>query len=146
MFVDVKLSRRDLKGLSKEKQDLIEARTPNGLLAAAQEGINLILNRAAKGEGYEGKLKPYSPSYLLMKKERKGSGADVVNLTWSGNMLSSISARKKTNKAEIFFTRATEAKKAAMNQKSRPFFGLNNDDASRLRDVFASHVLRGITR
>ena len=109
-------------------------------------GTNIILDRTAKGEGFDGKFEPYSAGYAMRKSlgwegsgQTRGFGGDasgMVNLRVSGQMLGSITHKSNQNKAEIFFSRATEAKKAAMNNKLRPFFGFNDAEKDRLVKYF----------
>jgi hypothetical protein len=47
-----------------------------------------------------------------------------------------MTVRANSRKAEIFFSRVTEAKKAAMNNKKRPFFGFNDQEEKQLGKVF----------
>jgi len=42
--------------------------------------------------------------------------------------------------AEIFFTRGTEAKKAAMNNEKRPFFGFSRNERKKLVSVFERNL------
>ena len=51
-------------------------------------------------------------------------------------MLGSMTTKANRKEAKIFFTRATEAKKAAMNNKTRPFFGFSKSEEKQLGKVF----------
>ena len=112
----------------------------------AMLGTNIILDRTSKGEGYGGRFSAYSPEYAKRKSEGwegsgrvRGFGGDasgVVNLKVRGEMLSSIVHKANKNEAEIFFSRAAEAKKAAMNNELRPFFGFNKAEKERLVKYF----------
>jgi hypothetical protein len=51
-------------------------------------------------------------------------------------MLGSMTARADGRQAEIFFSRATESKKAAMNDKKRPFFGFSQKEEKKLGEIF----------
>jgi len=122
------------------------------LLKTAQYGTQIILDRTAKGIGYEGKFAPYSPAYRKAKAEgwnRAGSGrrafggdsSGIVNLTVHGEMLSSIQQRSLgSNVVEIFFGRATEAKKAAFNNQKRKFFGFNQSEIGQLNKFFLKEL------
>lgn len=113
-------------------------------------GTNIILDRTSKGEGYDGRFSAYSPGYAKRKSEgwgsssrNRGFGGDssgVVNLRVRGEMLSSIVHKANKNEAEIFFSRAAEAKKAAMNNQLRPFFGFNKAEKQRLVKYFVRQM------
>lgn len=45
-----------------------------------------------------------------------------------------------SRQAEIYFTRGTESKKAAMNEKKRPFFGFSRSDQKQLGKVFERYL------
>ena len=47
-----------------------------------------------------------------------------------------MTTKANGKQAEIFFSRATESKKAAMNNKTRPFFGFSRKEQQRLSEVF----------
>lgn len=145
---------KDGSKLTERERQLIKERTPLGLSRAALKGIEIIQNRLDQGEGPDGALKPYSSAYLQRRKERKPidgqaptfTDPSTVNLTWSGDMRSSITSDYNERFARIFFSRAAEGKKAAMLQKTRPFFGLNTQDEARLTEVFRKYVFRGFER
>ena len=59
-----------------------------------------------------------------------------LDLQFTGKMLGSMTTRANGRQAEIFFTRTAEAKKAAMNNKTRPFFGFSRSEEERLGKVF----------
>ena len=141
MALNVKVTPRDVNKLTAEEQRLIKERTPIGLQRAGFQGINRIQDRLDRGEGYQGNLKPYSPHYLLKRKER--GATETVNLLWSGNMRSAMAVRHNERYATIYFNRAAEAKKAAMLNKTRPFFGFTDEDEKELAESFAKYVFRG---
>ena len=105
------------------------------LLATAQFGINIIEDRTAKGKGYKGgAFKPYSDVYAAFRKNNGRSA--TPDLQFTGKMIGSITTKANNIQAVIFFTRAAEAKKAAMNNKSRPFFGFNRKEKRKLSQIF----------
>ena len=134
------------KDLTKEERAQLKKRTPLGLSRAALKGINIIQDGLDKGQGFEGTLAPYSDAYALIKRAKKGSNAYVVNLMWSGNMRGSITHKHDKDSATIFFSRATEAKKGAMLNKKRPFFGINEKGEKMLAKVFEAYVFRGFSK
>jgi hypothetical protein len=134
------------KSLNKTKAE-IRAIVEKSLMKTAQYGTQIILDRTEKGVGYLGKFAPYSPAYRKAKAagwkatpRRRGFGGDssgVVNLNVSGSMLSSIQQRAlNQDTVQIYFGRATEAKKAAFNNERRPFFGFNDKEQEALSKFF----------
>ena len=124
-------------------KDIVKA-----LDVTAQKGITMILDRTAKGKGYEFRFARYTPEYAKRKAEgwprsqnRPAFGGDPsgkVNLQVSGRMLSAM--KRTLNKpkltAEITFSRAEEAKKAYYNNQKRPFFGFNQREKQYLKRFF----------
>lgn len=136
VFDSAKVS-RELKKVQKSMVGQID----RALLQTAQFGTQLILDRTAKGEGYTGgSFGAYNPKYALFRKA-KGRQVSPVDLNFSGKMLGSMaSAKVKSGVAKIYFTRATEAKKAAMNDAKRPFFGFGKLEQERLRKFFIGRI------
>ena len=139
--VKIVISPDDIRKVTEEELRLIKERTPLGLQRAGSQAINRIEDRLDRGKGYQGNLKPYSPHYLLKRKER--GATETVNLTWSGNMRSAMAVRHNERYATIYFNRSSEAKKAAMLNKTRPFFGFTRQDEKELAESFAKYVFRG---
>ena len=142
--IDSSKVEKDLKKTQLELNRIIS----KTLLKTAQYGTQIILDRTEKGIGYEGKFAPYSPAYRKAKAQgwnkagssRRAFGGDksgIVNLTVHGEMLSSIQQRGLgSNVVEIYFGRATEAKKAAFNNEKRKFFGFNTSEQDKLSKFF----------
>ena len=121
------------KRVGKKGKEL-SASVKRALLITAQEGVNVIQDRTAKGVGYKGMFASYTPEYALF---RSGKGRRTKpDLNFTGQMLGSMSVRANSKQAEIFFSRATESKKAAMNDKKRPFFGFNDQEEKQLGKIF----------
>jgi len=122
------------KALDKQGKDLDKA-MQRALSITAQEGINIIEKRTERGVGFKGgEFEPYTDKYAKYRKDnRRGT---KPNLEFSGKMLGDMSTKANRREANIFFLRATEAKKAAMNNKTRPFFGFNRKEKQKLTDVF----------
>ena len=108
------------------------------LSITAQSGINIIQERTSKGIGYKGKFKPYTSDYAAFRRS-KGRGV-LPDLEFTSQMMSSITSKADNEKAVIFFTRATESKKAAMNEKTRPFFGFSRQEQRQLSKIFFKAV------
>ena len=145
--IDMAQVQKDLKKTQLEMNRAIS----KSLLKTAQYGTQIILDRTAKGIGYEGKFKSYSPAYRKAKAQgwgrasgRRAFGGDasgIVNLNVHGEMLSSIQQRSLgSNVVEIFFGRATEAKKAAFNNQKRKFFGFNQSEVGQLNKFFLKEL------
>ena len=127
------------KRIGKKGKEL-SASDKRALSVTAQVGINIIEARTSKGVGFKGgKFKKYTPIYAAFRASRgRSSNPD---LQFTGQMLSSMTSRASSRKAEIFFTRATESKKAAMNNKTRPFFGFSSKEKKKLADeIGRAHV------
>ena len=122
---------RDLKKKGRKVSDSMR----RALSVTALEGINIIEERTRKGIGYKGgAFKPYSDKYALFRSQQ-GRGVKP-DLQFTGQMLGSMTSKANNREANIFFTRAAESKKAAMNNKSRPFFGFSGQEENTLSRVF----------
>jgi len=101
------------------------------LLDEAQE----IISRTQAGKGVSGgRFKAYSDQYRKFRnKKGRRSGVD---LTFTGNMLQSITSKVEVTADKIigtiFFSSNKEALKASFNNVLRPFFGLSKDQVVRL--------------
>lgn len=122
------------------------------LQKTALAGIQIIEDRTERGTGYLGKFAPYDPQYARAKASgwprtptRRAFGGDpsgIVNLTVHGEMLASMAQRKVSQGvSEIYFTRATEARKAYYNNLKRKFFGFNQTEKRRLGQFFKKALL-----
>jgi len=148
MKLEIKIDSSQVEKDLKKTQLEINRIIGKALLKTAQYGTQIILDRTEKGIGYEGKFAPYSPAYRKAKAQgwgragnsRRAFGGDksgIVNLNVHGEMLSSIQQRSLgSNMVEIFFGRATEAKKAAFNNQKRKFFGFNAGEQDKLSKFF----------
>jgi hypothetical protein len=151
MKIELSVNEATLKAdLAKERSRLLR-KVPQALLKTAQYGTQIILDRTSKGRGYDGIFKRYTPEYAARKKEGwpasnggrgyypafSGDSSGVVNLMVTGRMLGSIQQKRVGNsEVQLYFSRATEAKKAAFNNKTRPFFGFNSQEKDRLQTFF----------
>ena len=105
------------------------------LSITAQSGINIIQERTSKGMGYkDGKFKPYTEQYAAYR-VKKGRGT-LPNLEFERQMMSSITSKADSEKAVIFFRGAENSRKAAMNEKKRPFFGFSRQEERKLSKIF----------
>jgi|TARA_B110000259_G_scaffold111830_1_gene127733 hypothetical protein len=135
MEVNIKSNAKEVSKRIGKKGKELSASIKRALSITAQSGINIIEARTSKGVGFKGgKFKDYTPIYAAFRAS-KGRGNNP-DLQFTGQMLSSMTSRASSKQAEIFFTRATESKKAAMNNKSRPFFGFSRKEEKQLGEVF----------
>ena len=122
------------KRIGKKGKEL-SASVKRALSITAQVGINIIEARTSKGVGFKGgKFKKYTPVYAAFRASRGRS--TNPDLQFTGQMLGSMTTKANSKQAEIFFSRAAESKKAAMNDKKRPFFGFNSSEEKKLGKIF----------
>ena len=148
MNVDLKFNSKELDAKLKKMVQQMPEKVDKALLQTSFEGINMIQKAARSGYGYKGRFAPYTPEYRKRKAEgwnptqktRGFGGAGSIkrpNLILRGEMFGAMSATLKSHGvAKIYFTRATEAKKAAFNNQSRPFMGFSSDGKNKLRSFF----------
>jgi hypothetical protein len=118
----------------------IKRNKTKALSVTAQQGINIILDRTAKGYSWTGQsFKPYTPQYAAFRSERGHSTSP--NLYFNGNMLGSMTHEVRRDEAIIFFARAEEAAKASGNNRSRPFFNFNDQERRKLSQIFRRRLL-----
>lgn len=114
------------------------------LIQTADYGKQIILQRTAKGIGYEGRFRRYSPQYAIRKKEGwKGFSGDPsgkVNLMVSGHMLRSMQTQADHKEGSIYFSNPSAAKLALGNNQTRPFFGFNNREKTKLVRFFRKRI------
>ena len=137
--LNVSVSPKDLKGLLTKQRKAILKNRKRALLATAVKGSEMILERTAKGIGYKGAFAEYSDRYA---KFRRATGRSTTpDLFYSGKMLGNMTQKANSNQAVIFFSRAAEAKKAAMNNDSRPFMGFDRKESEELSAFFSRKLL-----
>lgn len=135
MDVNIKSNAKQVsKRIGKKGKELSES-VKHALLRTALEGKAIIQDRMTAGKAIKGgDFKPYNDAYAAFRRQKGRS--DRPDLKFSKLMFNSITVKANSKQAEIFFTRATEAKKAAMNNKSRPFFGFSRKEENTLGKVF----------
>lgn len=139
MQFSLKTNAKKVQAALKKKGKDIDKSMKRALSITAQQGINIIEDRTQDGVGYKGgAFKGYSEKYAKFR-SAKGRGKNV-DLQFSGRMLGSMTSKADRKKATIFFTRAEEAKKAAMNDKTRPFFGFNKQEEKQLANIFFRNI------
>ena len=137
--LDISSNAKQVEKRLKQAGKDIDKSMKRALSITAQEGINIIEGRTEDGVGYKGgAFKGYSEKYAKFR-SAKGRGKNV-DLQFTGRMLGSMTSKADKRKAKIFFTRAEEAKKAAMNNKTRPFFGFNKQEEKQLANIFFRNI------
>ena len=135
MDIKINTNAKDVAKRIGKKGKELSASVKKALSITAQVGINIIEARTSKGVGFKGgKFKKYTPIYAAFRVSRGRS--TNPDLQFTGQMLGSMTSRSSSRQADIFFSRATESKKAAMNNIKRPFFGFNNREEKQLGEVF----------
>ena len=121
----------------------IKRAIPKALNKAGEKTKELIINRTARGVGLNGAFKKYNNSYRDFRSAKGRSTKPDLN--FSGRMLSSMDVeRRSTNKVIVGFKRKEEQKKASMNQKTRPFFGVRPQEEKFIADAFEKTFERNI--
>ena len=139
MQVNITTNARKVEQALKKKGKDVAASFKKALSITAQEGVNIIENRTADGKGYkDGVFKRYNEKYEAFR--RKNGRVINPDLNFSVKMLGSMTTKANRKEAKIFFTRAAEAKKAAMNNKTRPFFGFSKSEEKQLGKVFFRYI------
>jgi len=131
---------KDLTQVSKKARKSILKGVPRAVLRTGVYGMGIIKERTADGRGYLGAFRAYSPEYMatLSKEGKPTSPVDLFN---TGQMLRSMQTRRKDKRtAEIYFDNKEAAEKAAMNNKSRPFFGFNRKEEKALGEFFRNQL------
>ena len=139
MQFSLKTNAKKVQAALKKKGKDVNKSIKRALSITAQQGINIIEDRTQDGKGYKGgAFKGYSEKYAKFR--RKKGRSQNVDLQFTGRMLGSMTSKADSKKATIFFTRAEEAKKAAMNNKTRPFFGFSREEEKQLGKVFFRYI------
>ena len=132
---DFKQASRALKKRGKDLRSSVK----KALLITGLKGIEIIEDRTSKGRSYKGSFfKKYNAQYKAYRLSRGRSSKP--NLEFTGKMLGSMAVISSSRQAEIYFTRGTESKKAAMNEKKRPFFGFSRSEQKQLGKVFERYL------
>lgn len=124
-----------------------DARSMNKVAAKASL---LVIDRTRKGRdstGIKGRsFKRYTKGYLETRKKKGRKGR--VDLTDTGNMLSSITHSANKRRAKIFFRKANENLKAhglhfgssKNGLPPRPFFGLTRNEGRKILRMIAENI------
>jgi len=140
-----------LERVTKDIAKDIEASKKLAMTRTVLAGVEIIEDRTSKGRGINGPFKRYSEAWARIRKDL-GKTSATPNLEFGyervGNqfksrpsMLSAMQGRADSKKSGIiFFTNREAGKRAAFNNKSRPFFGFNRKEERRLADVYLSGI------
>lgn len=131
---------KEVTQVAKKAQKEVTKDIPRAILRTGLLGQQIIKQRTAAGVGFGGSFKGYSPRYMAVL-SAEGKPTSPVDLFNTGQMLRSMQVRRRdSSTAEIYFDNKTAAEKAAMNNKTRPFFGFNQKEEKRLGDFFRKQL------
>lgn len=131
----IKVTRRpDFAKMSDELNRLLEDTFDSAILDEVEE----LVSRTESGLDVNGaRFVAYSPAYAA-KRAEAGKGTRP-NLTWSGNMLVSITHTvRRVGKSiigTVFFNSSKEALKAEGNMKNREFFGFSEEQIQNIKEA-----------
>ena len=98
--------------------------------------IGLIKQRTARGKDYQGRsFPPYTNVYKEFR-QQAGRQTQFPDLTFSGQMLSSITQKSEPDYAVIYFANKFQNVKAIGNQKKRKFFAIGSQEIQPILNVF----------
>jgi hypothetical protein len=138
--IDVKTFPEDFTKITRAQRRDVKRGVTKGIAAVALKGKEIIDERTSRGMGINGKFAEYPEKYKTWL-EAAGYPTTPVDLENEGDMLRSMQAKvTSSNEAMLYFDNATQAKKAAFNNQSRPFFGFNDKEEKRLADVFRKQL------
>jgi len=134
--VSIDTKPRDLRKMVQKLGRTFTKNHRRAMMRAAAVGRARIDKRTRLGlDVHEQPFRPYTDAYKGFRQE-KGRPVDKVNLIFTGKMLGDMQFGMKGQDGIINFSRSTEARKAAFNNRSRNFFGLNRGDTRAIRDAY----------
>ena len=129
--VNINVNVSAAKGSLNQIKRKIPTATVKGIAVASTFIQNAIKDRTRKGISVKGgAFKRYSKAYA--KKRAKRGATLTPNLFFTGQMLGNMSFKvlSKT-KGQVFFPNRTQNLKAFFNDKTRPFFDVNDKEEVR---------------
>ncbi len=133
---------KDLTKITKQAKRDISRGITRAIGRTGTLGKQIILDRTKLGKGINSAFKPYTPEYMAILSE-EGKPNSPVDLFNTGQMLRSMQSKQLNSRtAQIYFDNPEAAKKAAFNNKSRPFFGFNAKEEQRLSTYFRKEMDR----
>lgn len=134
--VNIDTKPRDLRKMVEKLGRTFTQNHKRAMRRAAAEGVNRINKRTSLGlDVNEKPFRPYSDAYKGFRKS-KGRDIDKVKLIFTGKMRGAMTSGLQGQDGLIFFSSRAESKKAALNNRTRKFFGLNRGDTRAIRDVY----------
>ena len=134
--VNIDTKPRDLRKMVEKLGRTFTQNHKRAMRRAAAEGVNRINKRTSLGlDVNEQPFRPYSDAYKGFRKS-KGRDTDKVKLIFTGKMRGAMTSGLQGQDGLIFFSSRAESKKAAQNNRTRKFFGLNRGDTRAIRDVY----------
>jgi hypothetical protein len=134
--VNIDTKPRDLRKMVEKLGRTFTQNHKRAMRRAAAEGVNRINKRTSLGlDVNEQPFRPYSDAYKGFRKS-KGRDTDKVKLIFTGRMRGAMTSGLQGQDGLIFFSSRAESKKAALNNRTRKFFGLNRGDTRAIRDVY----------
>jgi len=157
-----------LERVTKDIAKDIESSKRLAMTRTVLAGTEIIEDRTAKGRGINRGFARYSSTWLQIRRAL-GKSSPTVDLQFGyerlpntrigspndskfasrvkaayksrPSMLAALKGKAQSKKLGIiYFTRPDAAKRAAFNNKSRPFFGFNRKEERRLADVYLSGI------
>jgi len=111
-----------------------------------------ILTRTAKGVDADGNpFDPYSPGYLVQR-AKEGRPTDVVDLFFTGSMLSALTYDEAPQQVTLFFMDTTDKfgmrnpEKAYYNQQLRDFFAMSAKDVAAVQDMVSKYIAKALKK
>ena len=134
--VNIDTKPRDLRKMVEKLGRTFTQNHKRAMRRAAAEGVNRINKRTSLGlDVNEQPFRPSSDAYKGFRKS-KGRDTDKVKLIFTGKMRGAMTSGLQGQDGLIFFSSRAESKKAAQNNRTRKFFGLNRGDTRAIRDVY----------
>lgn len=134
--VNIDTKPRDLRKMVQKLGRTFTQNHKRAMRRAAAEGVNRINKRTSLGLDVNDKpFRPYSDAYKGFRAS-KGRPVDKVKLIFTGRMRGAMTSGLQGQDGLIFFSSRAESRKAAQNNRTRPFFGLNKSDRRAIRDVY----------
>jgi hypothetical protein len=134
--VSIDTKPRDLRKMVEKLGRTFTKNHKRAMRRAAAEGVNRINKRTSLGlDVNEQPFRPYSDAYKGFRAS-KGRPVDKVKLIFTGRMRGAMTSGLQGQDGLIFFSSRAESRKAAQNNRTRPFFGLNKSDRRAIRDVY----------
>jgi hypothetical protein len=98
--------------------------------------IGLIKQRTTRGRDYQDKAFPAYTNVYKEFRQQAGRQTQFPDLTFSGQMLSSITQKSEPDYAVIYFANKFQNVKAIGNQKKRKFFAIGSQEIQPILNVF----------